>query len=53
MSFIAITEMFLAHCLGGRFEPVGDDFAGANLDVVEGAAEIPGLPDALGVQAEG
>ena len=27
-SFRAVAEMFLATHLGGRFEPVGDDFAG-------------------------
>ena len=28
LSFMAVAEAFLARCLGGRFEPVGDDFRG-------------------------
>jgi dipeptidyl aminopeptidase/acylaminoacyl peptidase len=46
-SFYAITEGFLARCLGGRQEPLGADLKGANLKVPEGAANIPGLADAL------
>jgi dipeptidyl aminopeptidase/acylaminoacyl peptidase len=46
-SFYAIAEGFLAQCLGGRYEPVGNDFKGANLKVVEGAQHVPGLPEAL------
>ncbi|MCU0521463.1 MAG: S9 family peptidase [Anaerolineae bacterium] len=36
LSFNAITEAFLAQHLGGRCEPIGDDFQGASLQVVEG-----------------
>jgi dipeptidyl aminopeptidase/acylaminoacyl peptidase len=46
-SFYAIAEGFLAQCLGGRYEPVGDDFKGPNVQVPEGAQHVPGLPDAL------
>jgi dipeptidyl aminopeptidase/acylaminoacyl peptidase len=46
-SFYAIAEGFLAQCLGGRYEPVGTDFKGASLKVLEGAANVPGLEDAL------
>jgi dipeptidyl aminopeptidase/acylaminoacyl peptidase len=46
-SFYAIAEGFLAKCLGGRYEPVGHDFKGANLQVLEGAQHVPGLPEAL------
>jgi len=46
-SFFAISEAFLATCLGGRFEPVGNDFAGSSLQVPEGAQHVPGLSDAL------
>lgn len=46
-SFYAITEGFLARCLGGRQEPLGDDLKGANLKVPVGADHIPGLPQAL------
>lgn len=46
-SFYAISEGFLAKCLGGRQEPIGDDLKGANLKVPEGAAHVPGLAAAL------
>lgn len=47
LSFYAITEAFLADHLGGKYEPVGNDFVGANPTVPAGADEIPGLTDAL------
>jgi dipeptidyl aminopeptidase/acylaminoacyl peptidase len=47
LSFFAIVEAFLARCLGGRYEPVGDDFKGASLKVVTGGDDVPGLPEAL------
>jgi dipeptidyl aminopeptidase/acylaminoacyl peptidase len=46
-SFNAVTEAFLAKQLGGRFEPVGDDFEGANITVPNGADYVPGLREAL------
>jgi dipeptidyl aminopeptidase/acylaminoacyl peptidase len=46
-SFYAISEAFLSTCLGGRFEPVGNDFAGSSLTVPDGAKYVPGLSDAL------
>ncbi|MEO8018983.1 MAG: S9 family peptidase [Pseudomonadota bacterium] len=46
-SFYAIAESFLSQCLGGRYEPVGNDFKGASLQVLEGADYVPGLADAL------
>ncbi|MBV6422854.1 MAG: Dipeptidyl aminopeptidase BIII [Steroidobacteraceae bacterium] len=46
-SAYAISEGFLAQCLGGRFEPVGDDFAGSSVQVPAGAAFVPGLEAAL------
>lgn len=48
LSFFAIAEAFLARCLEGRFEPIGDDFKGASLQVLSGAKEVPGLTQALG-----
>jgi dipeptidyl aminopeptidase/acylaminoacyl peptidase len=51
-SFNAVAEAFLAEQLGGRFEPVGDDFRGATIQVPTGADEVPGLADALGELAE-
>ena len=47
MSFNAVAEAFLAQHLGGRFEPVGDDFKGASISVPAGADQVPGLTTAL------
>ena len=47
LSFLAVAEAFLAECLGGRHEPVGDDFAGSSIIVPVGAEHIPGLVEAL------
>jgi dipeptidyl aminopeptidase/acylaminoacyl peptidase len=46
-SFWAIGEAFLAQCLGGRSEPIGDALEGSSLQVPVGAQHIPGLQDAL------
>ncbi len=46
-SFYAVSEAFLAECLGGRYEPVGTDFEGSSLEVREGAKNVPGLEAAL------
>ena len=47
MSFNAVTEAFLATNLGGRFQPVGNDFEGASLHIPVGAADVPGVDEAL------
>lgn len=39
ISFYAITEKFLADCLGGQVEPVGDDFNNSSLQVKEGVIQ--------------
>jgi dipeptidyl aminopeptidase/acylaminoacyl peptidase len=46
-SFYAIAEGFLAQCLGGRYEPVGNDFKGSSVKVLEGAQHVQGLEAAL------
>ncbi|HMB94850.1 MAG TPA: prolyl oligopeptidase family serine peptidase, partial [Tepidisphaeraceae bacterium] len=46
-SFFAVSEAFLAQHLGGRFEPVGNDFKGSTIDVSAGADQVPGLSDAI------
>lgn len=46
ISFYAIAEGFLSKCLGGAYQPIGDDFKGANLQVLEGAQHVPGLKEA-------
>ena len=43
LSFMAVAEAFLARCLGGRFEPIGDDFEGSSVQVIVGEDEVPGL----------
>ncbi len=48
LSFFAISEAFLAQHIGGRFEPVGDDFRGSTIEAPAGAEQVPGLADALG-----
>ena len=47
ISFQAVTEAFLAKQLGGRFQPVGDEFKGSTITVPVGADQVPGLPEAL------
>ena len=47
-SFNAVAEDFLASkCLGGRVEPIGNDFAGSTITVPVGAELLPGLVEAL------
>ncbi len=47
LSFAALAEAFLGRCLGGRVQPIGDDLSGSSLTVPVGAAEVPGLVEAL------
>lgn len=47
LSFFAAMEAFLAEHLGGRYEPVGDDFKGSAITVPTGADQVPGLAQAL------
>jgi dipeptidyl aminopeptidase/acylaminoacyl peptidase len=42
-SFKAVSEAFLAAHLGGRCEPVGDDFADSTIEFKAGRELIPGL----------
>ncbi len=42
MAFFAVTEAFLAKHLGGRAEPIGEDFAGSSMAVHTGGELIPG-----------
>ncbi len=47
LSFYAVAEAFLAEHLGGRYQPVGDDFAGSNITVPVGGNEVPGIAEEL------
>ena len=48
MSFYAVTEAFLAKHLGGRAQPIGDDFKGSSIQVPTGGEDLPGVSGALG-----
>ncbi|MGN3973869.1 S9 family peptidase [Tsuneonella sp. SYSU-LHT278] len=45
IAFNAVAENFLATCLGGRAEPIGDAVAKSTAKVVEGAEYVRGLTD--------
>ncbi|GGA71814.1 peptidase S9 [Neiella marina] len=47
LAFYGVAEGFLAHCLGGKFEPIDDDLNGSSLTVPVGASYIQGLSEAL------
>jgi dipeptidyl aminopeptidase/acylaminoacyl peptidase len=47
IAFYAIAENFLAECLGGRAEPLGDALAPASAQIIEGAGHVKGLEAAL------
>jgi len=47
MSFYAVAEAFLSQHLGGRMEPIGDDFKGSSITVPTGAEGVPGVKTAL------
>jgi len=51
LSFNAIAEAFLAKCLGGRYEPIGADFANSSLQLLTGADQVSGLLEALADRA--
>jgi dipeptidyl aminopeptidase/acylaminoacyl peptidase len=45
IAFNAVTENFLATCLGGRAEPIGDTLGNSTAKIVEGAQYVKGLGD--------
>jgi dipeptidyl aminopeptidase/acylaminoacyl peptidase len=47
LSFSAASEAFLAAHLGGRVEPVGDDFRNSSITCRAGCDQVAGLADAL------
>ena len=47
LAFNAVAESFLGNCLGGRVQPIGEDFAGSSITVPHGAALLEGLAPAL------
>lgn len=46
-AFYAVTEAFLAENLGGRYQPIGDAFTGADFSVPTGDDGVPGVKEAL------
>jgi dipeptidyl aminopeptidase/acylaminoacyl peptidase len=47
LAFYAAAESFLGACLGGRVQPIGDDFQNSSIRVVAGAGQVPGVEEAL------
>lgn len=47
LSFYSMAEAFLAKHIGGRCEPIGNDFDGSSAEILTGAEQIPGLQEAL------
>jgi dipeptidyl aminopeptidase/acylaminoacyl peptidase len=47
IAFNAVTENFLAKCLGGRAEPIGGTLTASTAQVQHGAEFAPGLTEAL------
>lgn len=48
IAFFAIAENFLAECIGGRAEPLGDALKPSSAEIVEGEEHVKGLEAALG-----
>ncbi|QAY76583.1 S9 family peptidase [Sphingosinicella sp. BN140058] len=48
IAFNAVAENFLANCLGGRAEPIGDTLKASTAQVQHGAEFAPGLAEAIG-----
>jgi len=48
IAFYAIAENFLAACIGGRAEPLGDALTPSSAQIVEGAEHVQGLSARLG-----
>lgn len=47
LSFYSIVEAFLAEHIGGRCEPIGNDFEGSSVELLSGAEQISGLCEVL------
>jgi hypothetical protein len=50
IAFNAVSENFLAPCLGGRAEPIGDALRPSTAQVRQGAEFVQGLKEAAGVK---
>ena len=47
LSFFAVAESFLGTCLGGRVQPVGDDFEGSSIEIVHGLDYLPQIGEQM------
>lgn len=47
LSFVALSEAFLAAHLGGAYEPFGEDLRNSTVRVITGAEGVPSLQEAL------
>lgn len=47
LSFFAVTDLFLAKHLGGRSEPIGEDFKGSSIQIPSGADQIETIGEEL------
>ena len=48
LSFFAVTDVFLAQNLGGRYQPIeSQEMMGSSIQVPQGADLVPGLQEAL------
>ena len=47
LSFYAVAEAFLAECQGGRFQELGNDFAGSSIQIPHGIEYVPGIAEAM------
>lgn len=50
LSFYAVAEAFLAEHLGGRVEPIGNDFEGSTIQAPAGGEQVQGVAAALRAQ---
>ena len=47
LAFYSVAEIFLAQCLGGSYEPLGQAFKGSSIKVPQGKEHIYSLANAL------
>jgi dipeptidyl aminopeptidase/acylaminoacyl peptidase len=52
LSFNAVAEAFLSDCLGGWYQPIGDDLEGSSITVPVGADRVRDLPNALSTRSQ-
>jgi dipeptidyl aminopeptidase/acylaminoacyl peptidase len=52
LSFNAVTEAFLANCLGGRYQELGNDFANSSIQISHGVEFVPGIAEEMASESE-